>query len=246
MWTPRMTERHDAAATPAASPSPAFPSSMSSLPSCPPLHPAASAPTARAAVPGTAQDAAAANTASVNTTAANAAAAKAADAGKQAALCTLLSRSFPVYAQTCQAALAQQSGMPLPELKAMAFLQEYRLLSTGHLGQLMGLSHGGVATLIDRLESAGLAMRHRHPADRRIIAIRPEPTQAARLPSPRQRMQDVIREVASRYSQEELEAIHSFLSQCGESLSRLSMDWLDQGQDSGDALPSTQGNPTRR
>lgn len=142
--------------------------------------------------------------------------------------------------------MAQQSGMPLPELKAMEFLQEFCLLSTGDLAQLMGLSHGGVATLIDRLEHAGLATRQRHPADRRIIAIRPEPAQAGRLPSPRQRMQDVIREIASRYSQEELEAIHGFLEQCGESLSRLSMRWLDQEPGSSDAPPATSGRTDRR
>ncbi|MFC3338251.1 MarR family winged helix-turn-helix transcriptional regulator [Paracandidimonas soli] len=138
-----------------------------------------------------------------------------------------LGRNYAAYAQVSQAILAQQQTMPLTDFKALEFLLSFGSLPTGQLAQLTGLSHGGIATLISRLENAGLVTRDRHPEDRRIVAICADHEQCAGLSFPMDQMEEAIAGIAERYSSRELSIVSSFLEDCAKLLHTFNMQQLE-------------------
>ena len=129
-----------------------------------------------------------------------------------------LGRNYAIYAQAGQSILAQQQGMPLTDFKALEFLLTFGPLPTGQLAQLTGLSHGGIAALISRLEAAGLITRDRHPNDRRVVAIRANHEQCEQLTFPMTHMKEVMAEMLDSYSSGEASIIQSFLEDCATKL----------------------------
>ena len=111
--------------------------------------------------------------------------------------------------------------------KALEFLLSFGSLPTGQLAQLTGLSHGGIATLISRLENAGLVTRDRHPEDRRIVAICADHEQCAGLSFPMNQMEEAIAGIAERYSSRELSIVSSFLEDCAKLLHTFNMQQLE-------------------
>lgn len=138
-----------------------------------------------------------------------------------------LGRNYAAFAQVSQAVLAQQQAMPLTDFKALEFLLSFGSLPTGQLAQLTGLSHGGIATLISRLENAGLVTRDRHPEDRRIVAICADHEQCAGLSFPMNQMEEAIAGIAERYSSRELSIVSSFLEDCAKLLHTFNMQQLE-------------------
>ena len=67
--------------------------------------------------------------------------------------------------------LAAESGLGQTETTALAYLRQAGELTPRELAMLLGLTSGSVTGVIDRLESAGFAVRHPHPTDRRSLLI---------------------------------------------------------------------------
>ena len=138
--------------------------------------------------------------------------------GAVQALSEQLGRNYAVYAQAAQSILAQQQGLPLTAFKALEFLLTFGPLPTGQLAHLTGLSHGGIAALLSRLEAANLITRDRHPDDRRIVAIRANRERCAHFLFPMEYMKEIMTEVSSSYSSRELSIVSSFLEDCAKQL----------------------------
>ena len=55
-------------------------------------------------------------------------------------------------------------------------------LTPASLGSILGLKSGSVTALVDRLEQAGLVVRHRRSTDRRLRTLEPSEDSGTRLP----------------------------------------------------------------
>ena len=67
--------------------------------------------------------------------------------------------------------LARAAGLGAQEAAALGELQQSGALAPKELGRRLGLASASITRVLDRLESAGLAQRLRHPADRRGVLV---------------------------------------------------------------------------
>ncbi|VVE38587.1 MarR family transcriptional regulator [Pandoraea cepalis] len=124
-----------------------------------------------------------------------------------------LGRRLAVYTALYHAALAEQLGLNVTDLNALDLILEIESITAGQLAELMGVSSGGITTVIDRLERAGFVEREKNPHDRRMVMIHPIEERCAQI---EQFLSSVSREltaVSAAYDQSELAAIHDFLVQ---------------------------------
>ncbi len=138
----------------------------------------------------------------------------------------VISRRLSVYTEAHLSCLADEAGLSQQDLRALAFIIEFEPLSTGHLGQLMGLSHGGVTSQINRLESAGFILRSRCDNDRRVVVLRPVAERCDALMRPDQDLVENIAELAHRSSASELMGMADFLTRCVKVLRQDTLQWL--------------------
>ncbi|AHN73416.1 MULTISPECIES: MarR family winged helix-turn-helix transcriptional regulator [Pandoraea] len=124
-----------------------------------------------------------------------------------------LGRRLAVYTALYHAALAEQLGLNVTDLNALDLILELESITAGQLAELMGVSSGGITTVIDRLERAGFVEREKNPHDRRMVMIHPIAERCAQI---EQFLSSVSREltaVSAAYDHSELAAIHDFLVQ---------------------------------
>ncbi|MGC7402554.1 MarR family winged helix-turn-helix transcriptional regulator [Pandoraea pneumonica] len=124
-----------------------------------------------------------------------------------------LGRRLAVYTALYHAALAEQLGLNVTDLNALDLILELESITAGQLAELMGVSSGGITTVIDRLERAGFVEREKNPHDRRMVMIHPIESRCAQI---EQFLSSVSREltaVSAAYDHNELAAIHDFLVQ---------------------------------
>jgi DNA-binding MarR family transcriptional regulator len=138
----------------------------------------------------------------------------------------VISRRLSVYTEARLSCLADEEGISPLDLRALAFIIEFESLSTGHLGQLMGLSHGGITALINRLESAGYIRRDRSTHDRRVVSLRPVPERCEQLMVPEQYVVERIAEIAQGSGATDLTGMFDFLARCVKVLRQDTLQWL--------------------
>ncbi len=63
-------------------------------------------------------------------------------------------------------------GLTYSQYVAMLVLWESSPISTGELGERLGLDYGTVTPLVKRLEAAGLVTREKNPDDQRSVRLR--------------------------------------------------------------------------
>ncbi|HEY0577340.1 MAG TPA: MarR family transcriptional regulator [Pseudonocardia sp.] len=68
--------------------------------------------------------------------------------------------------------MAVALGVGVTEISALGELRQDGPLTPSELSRRLGLTSPSVTSLLDRLESAGLVVRQRHPADRRSVLVR--------------------------------------------------------------------------
>jgi DNA-binding MarR family transcriptional regulator len=110
-------------------------------------------------------------------------------------------------------AVAHAIGINRTDHRCLDILSQEGETTAGRLAELMGLTTGAMTTVLDRLESAGLARRVRDETDRRRVRI--ELTEKAHRDvwqyyEPLARMSE---ELYARYSDEQLELLLDFLVQ---------------------------------
>jgi DNA-binding MarR family transcriptional regulator len=70
-------------------------------------------------------------------------------------------------------AVAERLGINSTDMESVDFLNLYGPMTPGRMGELTGLSSGGVTRLIDRLARAGYVRREADARDRRKVIIVP-------------------------------------------------------------------------
>ncbi|HVY85658.1 MAG TPA: MarR family transcriptional regulator [Caulobacterales bacterium] len=119
-------------------------------------------------------------------------------------------------------AQARRIGMGGAEHKVFGALASLGVATPGQLAKLSGFTTGAITGIIDRLERAGYAKREPNPNDRRSLLVRPlqqEKVRAALFPA-FQSLSQSMKELASRYTAEELGAIHRYLAETTDVLKR--------------------------
>jgi MarR family transcriptional regulator, organic hydroperoxide resistance regulator len=104
---------------------------------------------------------------------------------------------------------------------------ECETLATGQLAHMLGISSGGATALINRLEQRGLVVRDRHPLDRRIIVIRPEPEAREAVLEVVQSVSDELAIMSVRYDTPELETARRFMADCVRMFKQDTQRWLE-------------------
>jgi DNA-binding MarR family transcriptional regulator len=74
-------------------------------------------------------------------------------------------------AEIDEAETARLKGMRRLDLKALRCIAQLEPLSTGRLVQILGMSPGGVNSILNRLEEEGLIRRDRSLLDRRQVSL---------------------------------------------------------------------------
>lgn len=77
-------------------------------------------------------------------------------------------------ADPIQARLWQLAEITLTQLLVLRELRD-DAMTTGRLGEAVGVSRASITHIIDRLEKRGLVSRHRGEQDRRLVEVRIEP-----------------------------------------------------------------------
>ncbi|MEO0460897.1 MAG: MarR family transcriptional regulator [Myxococcota bacterium] len=90
------------------------------------------------------------------------------------------------------------------DLRALNLL-EHGPVRAGQIADALALTSGAVSTLIDRIESRGLASRIADPSDRRAILVAPTPKLFEEVGKIYLHVARRLAELAERYSDEELE-----------------------------------------
>jgi len=142
-------------------------------------------------------------------------------------LAMLLSRRLPVYYEASLARLALEADIPQLDLRALVFIIEFGALTTGHLGQLMGISHGGVTAMVDRLEDAGYIFRDRDERDRRVVILRPVEDRCEALIEPELYMLGRLNEIARQAAAGEVVDTYELLARCVKVFRRDTARWLE-------------------
>ncbi|GAB3626982.1 MarR family transcriptional regulator [Pandoraea terrae] len=124
-----------------------------------------------------------------------------------------LGRRLSVYTALYHSALAEQLGLNVTDLNALDLILELESVTAGQLAELMGVSSGGITTVIDRLERAGFVEREKNPHDRRMVMIHPIESRCAEIETYLASISREITAVSAAYDHNELAAIHDFLVQ---------------------------------
>jgi len=86
-------------------------------------------------------------------------------------LAQMLCLRLAVLAEMGSAITAQRKELRRLDLKTLACIAQLEPLSTGRLVHILGMSPGGVATVLNRLEDQGLIRRDRSLQDRRQVSL---------------------------------------------------------------------------
>ena len=82
-----------------------------------------------------------------------------------------------------RAAVARRLGISETEMVAVAHLAQHGELTQTRLGELLDLSSGGTAALVQRMERDGHLLRREDPGDKRVRLIRISPATIDRAAS---------------------------------------------------------------
>jgi DNA-binding MarR family transcriptional regulator len=74
-----------------------------------------------------------------------------------------------------RAAISRQLGLSETGMLAVAHLAQHGQLSPSTLGELLGVSSGGITALVQRLEAGGHLVRRPHPTDGRSVLLELSP-----------------------------------------------------------------------
>ena len=80
-------------------------------------------------------------------------------------------RALMVAADNYRRAMAAALGVGVTEISALGELRQDGPLTPSELSRRLGLTSPSVTSLLDRLETAALVVRQRHPADRRSVLV---------------------------------------------------------------------------
>ncbi|WP_269056880.1 MarR family winged helix-turn-helix transcriptional regulator [Paenibacillus tundrae] len=124
-------------------------------------------------------------------------------------------RSLGTRTVLYQQHVAASLGLYNNDFISVDILREKGPITAGELSKLTGLATGSVTTLIDRLEKNGFVRRENDPNDRRKVIIVPLYENKEEVSSTYLTLHTAMVNLASTYTEEELELITGFLSKAG-------------------------------
>jgi len=112
-------------------------------------------------------------------------------------------------------ALAARLGMNATEWRCLGLLDLYGEATPGQLAEWSGLTTGAITGIMNRLEAAGYVRRAPNPDDRRSVILHPVhfAKLRAKVAPALQSLGKKMTRLARGYSQQELRAIESFLTE---------------------------------
>lgn len=110
-----------------------------------------------------------------------------------------------------QQSVAASLGLYNNDFLSVDILHEKGPVTAGELSKLTGLTTGSVTALIDRLEKSGFVRRQHDPHDRRKVIIVPLYENKEEISNTYLLLHTAMVELASSYTDEELELISQFL-----------------------------------
>jgi DNA-binding MarR family transcriptional regulator len=122
--------------------------------------------------------------------------------------------------------VCQLLGVNRTDARCLDILDEHGKMSAGDLAQASGLTSGAITAVIDRLERSGYARRVPDPSDRRRVLV--EPTDKAYEASMELMvapMGELIKPMATRYTEEQLRMFIEFTRQ-GREIQQRHAEWL--------------------
>ena len=122
-------------------------------------------------------------------------------------------RELSAAAVMFHTALAARQGLSATEEKALDLLDRFGPLTGRQLAKRSGLAPATVTGLVDRLEAKGFARRTANPRDGRSILIETVPGRLGELGPLFSDWVQALEELSSHYSDAELAAIISFLTE---------------------------------
>jgi len=111
-----------------------------------------------------------------------------------------------------QQSVAASLGLYNNDFLSIDILHEKGPVTAGELSRLTGLTTGSVTALIDRLKKNGFVRREPDPTDRRKVIIVPLYEDKEEVSHTYLQLHAAMVELASSYSDEELELITQFLN----------------------------------
>lgn len=114
-----------------------------------------------------------------------------------------------------QQSVAASLGLHNNDFLSIDILHEKGPVTAGELSRLTGLTTGSVTSLIDRLEKSGFVRREHDPNDRRKVIIVPLYEDKEEVSNTYLQLHAAMVELASSYSDEQLELITQFLNKAG-------------------------------
>lgn len=124
-------------------------------------------------------------------------------------------RGMGLDGQLVADAFAHNHGLNSTDMRALTLVMEAEMrgapLTAGRLSTLLGTSTGATTAVIDRLEQIGHIHRTRSESDRRKVTLHFEPLARELAGAYFGPLGALTTEVMDRYSEAELETVHSFL-----------------------------------
>src|SRR6202046_1107817 len=105
-------------------------------------------------------------------------------------------------------------------MRCLELVASHGPLTAGRLAEESGLTTGAVTFILDRLEEAGMVIRHRDTEDSRRVEVEILPTAQERLEGLQQPVAEEMRQVAQRFKAEELAIVRDFMRQAKEVFQR--------------------------
>jgi DNA-binding MarR family transcriptional regulator len=112
-------------------------------------------------------------------------------------------------------AVAAAVGVNRTDMRCLDILAQEGGATAGRLAERMGLTTGAITTVLDRLESAGLARRERDATDRRRVRVALTEQAHAELMPFYAPLQEMSEKLFARYTKEQLELLLGFLVDAG-------------------------------
>jgi DNA-binding MarR family transcriptional regulator len=112
--------------------------------------------------------------------------------------------------------VAEKLGLHPTDMQFLNLLDLLGPMTPGTLGQLSGLSSGGVTVVLDRLEHSGYIRRSSHPSDRRSVLVGIVPARKKKVTTNYDLVQKQFEGVLASFSEEELGTLQRFFSTANE------------------------------
>lgn len=121
-------------------------------------------------------------------------------------------RQFIANAVLFNQQLADQLGVNATDYQFLNLLDLSGAQTPKALGELTGLSSGGVTVALDRLERQGYVVRERNPADRRSVIVRVVPERMREIEARYRRINTGLDQLFASFTEAELRAVHTFFA----------------------------------